>query len=68
DIVCAVNLQHNCMDSKCITVACCPIQQERILTAQTKPVIHHKETPNYLLNTFSIHNYAFIHTALPASL
>ncbi|KAI5988836.1 hypothetical protein EDC04DRAFT_2873238 [Pisolithus marmoratus] len=68
DIVCAVNLQHNCMDSKCITLVHCAAQQERVLTAQTKSIIHHEETPNYFLNTFSIHNYAFIHAALPAFL
>ncbi|KAI5995504.1 hypothetical protein EDD15DRAFT_2365685 [Pisolithus albus] len=68
DIVCAVNLQHNCMDSKCVTLAHRAVRQERISTVRTKPVLRHEETPNYFLNTFSIHNYAFIHAALPACL
>ncbi|KIK10545.1 hypothetical protein PISMIDRAFT_124269, partial [Pisolithus microcarpus 441] len=68
DIVCAVNLQHNCMDSKCIMLTPRATLQERVLTTRTKPVVHHEETPNYILNTFSIHNYAFIRAALPASL
>ncbi|KAI6096497.1 hypothetical protein F5141DRAFT_961529, partial [Pisolithus sp. B1] len=64
DIICTVNLQHNCMDSKCIMLAHHTTHQERVLPTQTKPIIHHKETPNYFLNTFFIHNYAFICTAL----
>ena len=56
------------MDSKCVKLARIAIRQERIATARTKPVICHEEAPNYFLNTFSIHNYAFIHAALPASL
>ncbi|KIJ05398.1 hypothetical protein PAXINDRAFT_61560, partial [Paxillus involutus ATCC 200175] len=42
--------------------------QERVLTRQTKPVIRHELTGKYLLNTYSIHNYAFIHATLPSSL
>jgi hypothetical protein len=56
------------VDSKCIKLAQIAICQERISTAQTKPVICHEEAPNYFLNTFSIHNYTFIRAALPASL
>ncbi|KAI6156015.1 hypothetical protein BKA82DRAFT_4326857 [Pisolithus tinctorius] len=39
---------------------------ERVLTTRTKPVIRHELTGKYLLNTYSIHNYAFIRTALPS--
>ncbi|KAI6102394.1 hypothetical protein EDD16DRAFT_1457727, partial [Pisolithus croceorrhizus] len=68
DIVCAVNLQHDCMDSKCITLTPHATLQERVLTTREKPVIHHKKTPNYFLNTFSIHNYTSICAVLPVSL
>jgi hypothetical protein len=56
------------MDSKCVKLAQIAVRQERIPTARTKPVICHDEVQNYFLNTFSIHNYAFIRAALPASL
>ncbi|KAF8837378.1 hypothetical protein BDN67DRAFT_909323, partial [Paxillus ammoniavirescens] len=68
DIICGVNLQHNCTDSKCTQLVHHTIRQERVLTRQTKPVIRHEPTGKYLLNTYSIHNYAFIHAALPSSL
>jgi hypothetical protein len=56
------------VDAGCVKLTQIAIRQERTLTARTKPVICHEETPNYFLNTFSIHNYAFIRAALPASL
>ncbi|KAH7881952.1 hypothetical protein F5I97DRAFT_1991269, partial [Phlebopus sp. FC_14] len=64
DIICGINLQHSCTDSKCIQLAHHIIQQERALTKQTKPMIKHEPTDKYLLNTYSIHNHAFIHTTL----
>ncbi|KAI9463504.1 hypothetical protein HD554DRAFT_2124595 [Boletus coccyginus] len=68
DIVCAVNLQHNCTDSKCIALSHRTIQQERVSTTRTKAVIRHEDTPDHFLNTFSIHNHVFIRAALPALL
>ncbi|KAI6140155.1 hypothetical protein BKA82DRAFT_97127, partial [Pisolithus tinctorius] len=67
-IICGVNLQHNCADSKCIQIIHRTTRQERVLMTRTKPVIRHELTGKYLLNTYSIHNYAFIHAALPLSL
>ncbi|KIJ11663.1 hypothetical protein PAXINDRAFT_84194, partial [Paxillus involutus ATCC 200175] len=68
DIVCAVNIQHDCIDSDCTEVIRLVVRQERAETMRTKPVIHHKLTPKYLLNTYSIHIYAHIYAALPSSL
>ncbi|KIK76179.1 hypothetical protein PAXRUDRAFT_96144, partial [Paxillus rubicundulus Ve08.2h10] len=68
DIVCTVNVQHNCIDSDCTEVVGSIVQQERAETTQMKLVIRHKPTPKYLLNTYSIHKYAHIYAALPSSL
>ncbi|KAG0693203.1 hypothetical protein DFH29DRAFT_1007548 [Suillus ampliporus] len=68
DIVCAVNLQHNCLDAKCTDLSTKHVWQERTQTDQTTSIIEHRPSPHYLLNTFSIHNYEHIHSLLPESL
>ncbi|KAF8417184.1 hypothetical protein L210DRAFT_3616068 [Boletus edulis BED1] len=68
DILCGVNLQHNCIDAKCTKLVNRAIQQERTLTQRTKRIIQHEPTPKYFLNTFSIHNYSLIRAVVPPSL
>ncbi|KAG2130194.1 uncharacterized protein EDB93DRAFT_1332111 [Suillus bovinus] len=53
DIICTVNLQHNCIDSKSI---------------QTKPVVDHQPTPYFFLNAYSIHNCDLIQLVIPEAL
>ncbi|KIK97317.1 hypothetical protein PAXRUDRAFT_136502, partial [Paxillus rubicundulus Ve08.2h10] len=65
DVLCRVNIQHNCVDSKCTKLVSCAIQQGT-LTQQSKHIIQPEPTPKYLLNTFSI--YSFILAVLPPSL
>jgi hypothetical protein len=66
--VCAVNLQHNCLDAKCTNLSTKHVWQERTQTDQTTSILEHQPSPHYLLNTFSIHNYQHIHSFLPESL
>lgn len=64
-----MNIQHNCLDSKCSTIAAQPRKQERVTSeTRTLPILQHTESPLYLLNTHSIHNYQQIHDALPDDL
>ncbi|KAF8840947.1 hypothetical protein BDN67DRAFT_1048545, partial [Paxillus ammoniavirescens] len=68
DVICGVNLQHNCTDSKCTQLIHRTVRQERTVTRRTKPAIRHELTGKYFLNTYSVHNYAFIRTTLPSFL
>ncbi|KAH7904810.1 hypothetical protein BJ138DRAFT_977676, partial [Hygrophoropsis aurantiaca] len=68
DVVCAVNVQHNCADSHCVDTSYTPLHQERLMTSQTKPIVKHHSTPHHILNAFSIHNYNHIHSVIPEHL
>ncbi|KAG1851927.1 hypothetical protein F4604DRAFT_1883535 [Suillus subluteus] len=68
EIVCVVNVQHDCVKSQCTETNQCHIHQERMETARTKSVIQHKSSLFYLLNAYSIHNYAQIRSVIPPSL
>ncbi|KAI6138558.1 hypothetical protein BKA82DRAFT_158153 [Pisolithus tinctorius] len=68
DVICVANVQHNCVDSKCASFVNRAIRQERSETTQVRKAVRHEPTRKYLLNTYSIHNYAHIRRALPPSL
>ncbi|KAG1855245.1 hypothetical protein F4604DRAFT_2042442 [Suillus subluteus] len=68
DLICIVNLQHNCVDSRCTDFDQKPIRQERTETSQTKALIQHKPTPKFFLNVYSIHNYEHILLVIPDTL
>lgn len=63
--MCSVNLQHNCVDAKCGISQWKPICQECMQTSRTLATVDHKPTPEFFLNVYSIHNYAYIHDSLP---
>ncbi|KAH7931055.1 hypothetical protein BV22DRAFT_999145, partial [Leucogyrophana mollusca] len=67
-IVCAVNIQHNCIDSQCIDTSQKKARQEHFETSKTTTIITHKPTVHYLLNTYSIHNYTHIRSVVPENL
>lgn len=68
DIVCSVNIQHNCIDSNCTNTAQQPVYQERTLTSRSRSIVQHKLTPHYFLNAYSIHNYDYICLVTPDAL
>jgi hypothetical protein len=68
DIICTVNLQHNCINSKCIDMCQQHMHQEQMKTTQTKPVVDYQPTPYYFLNAYSIHNCDFIRLVIPEAL
>ncbi|KAG1872268.1 hypothetical protein F4604DRAFT_1881049 [Suillus subluteus] len=47
DIICAVNIQLNCLDSQCTDIQQQPVHQERIETSRTKATVKHKSMPTF---------------------
>ncbi|KAH7918288.1 hypothetical protein BV22DRAFT_1024813 [Leucogyrophana mollusca] len=68
NILCAVNVQHNCLNSRCVNTLDKQLRQERITTSRTTPTVKHHPTPHYFLNVHSIHNYAHILSVIPENL
>ncbi|KAG2063960.1 hypothetical protein BDR04DRAFT_989376, partial [Suillus decipiens] len=68
DIICTVNLQHNCIDSKCVDMCQQHLHQEWIQTIQIKPVVDHQPTLYFFLNAYSIHNCDLIQLIIPEAL
>ncbi|KAG1807724.1 hypothetical protein EV424DRAFT_1283807, partial [Suillus variegatus] len=68
EIICIVNIQHDCVKSQCTDTSQCHLRQERTETTHTKSIIQHKSSLFYLLNAYSIHNYAQIQSVIPPSL
>ncbi|KAH7919605.1 hypothetical protein BV22DRAFT_968262, partial [Leucogyrophana mollusca] len=68
DVVCTINVQHNCIDSQCVDTRQQPVPQERLESTVTKTVLQHKSTPHYFLNVYSIHNYVHIQSIIPTAL
>jgi predicted ABC-class ATPase len=52
DLLCTVNVQHNCAEQHCKATGHRDIYQERQLTTHTQPTVAHNRVPNDLvLNT-----------------
>ncbi|KAF8602667.1 hypothetical protein BDV93DRAFT_429072, partial [Ceratobasidium sp. AG-I] len=68
DIVCAVNLQHNCIDSGCFETRSESILKEREITSYQHKRVNHLDTSHFLVNTQSLHNSNHISNALPLAL
>ncbi|KAG1723624.1 hypothetical protein EDB19DRAFT_1609815, partial [Suillus lakei] len=65
DIICVVNLQHNCLDSQCTDIHQKLVRQEWIDTSRTQATVKHQSTLNFFLNVYSIHNYNHIQHIVP---
>ena len=66
--MCCVNIQHDCERASCTGTIEQPVRQERQATALRRSLIQHTDSRSYLLNIFSIHNYAYIASVVPTSL
>ncbi|KAI0311058.1 hypothetical protein OF83DRAFT_1046293, partial [Amylostereum chailletii] len=51
DVICLINVQHNCAAEKYDTSAHVRIRYERDLSTQTRPAVRHYMPTNLLLNT-----------------
>ncbi|KAH7905869.1 hypothetical protein BJ138DRAFT_1094753 [Hygrophoropsis aurantiaca] len=68
NIICTVNVQHDCMKSDCNSTHQIFERQERLLTTRTKNMIDHKPTNSYVLNSYALHNYRWIAACIPPAL
>ncbi|RDX41700.1 hypothetical protein OH76DRAFT_1489271 [Lentinus brumalis] len=68
DILCAVNVQHDCFHAKCTATGTRGLTQEREITSRTRTIVQHKDESHYILNTLGLHNQRYIRMAVPASL
>jgi len=64
----ALNVQHDCHSGECAEYEQVPVRQERELTSVFRTILDHSDTPMYILNTHSLHNYSIIACILPNSL
>src|SRR6266576_1137853 len=68
DVVCCVNVQHDCEQANCTSTIERPVLQERQAAALRRSLIEHTDSRSYVLNVFSIHNYTYIASIVPTSL
>ncbi|KAJ8086260.1 hypothetical protein PM082_005083 [Marasmius tenuissimus] len=68
EILCALNVQHDCYSGDCVSYKETPVRQERQLTSLSRSIVDHSNTPFYILNTHSLHNYSIISGLLPTNL
>ncbi|KAM6489231.1 hypothetical protein JOM56_015401, partial [Amanita muscaria] len=68
DVICCVNVQHDCAYSKCVHFQQQAVHQDRLESTVSRSVIQHADIHRYVLNVFSIHNYKHISVTLPPSL
>ncbi|KAI5983205.1 hypothetical protein EDD15DRAFT_2111406, partial [Pisolithus albus] len=68
DVICAVNVQHDCIISCCTSTRTVLEKQERSITSRTKDLINHAPTNAYIINTSSLHNYQWIKAVVPSTL
>ncbi|KAK1221232.1 hypothetical protein PQX77_009237 [Marasmius sp. AFHP31] len=68
DIICAVNVQHDCHSGGCTSFTQAPIRQERTLTSRARLVLDHSDTALHILNTHSLHNHSIIAQLIPSPL
>ncbi|KAH0825731.1 hypothetical protein J3R83DRAFT_9938 [Lanmaoa asiatica] len=67
-VVCIVNIQHNCIDLKCMNMGTKSVWQERMETSRTTSVVNHKPSRNFFLNTYTLHNNVHLHALVPPNL
>src|ERR1700722_16531230 len=68
DVICVVNVQHDCSSSECHETTLVRTRQERTESDHMSQLIVHKDTKRFVLNTNSLHNYQAIALTLPADL
>lgn len=67
EILCTVNIQHDCASSgsDCHSIRNVKEWQERSETTKSRRLVNHASTNAYVLNTFSLHNYQHITATIP---
>ncbi|KAK7007081.1 hypothetical protein R3P38DRAFT_3325555 [Favolaschia claudopus] len=61
DLICTVNVQHNCRDNNCATTTSVPVFQERVKTSQTAArVAHTQNVDDIVLNTAQMRDAVYV--------
>ncbi|KII92051.1 hypothetical protein PLICRDRAFT_75950, partial [Plicaturopsis crispa FD-325 SS-3] len=68
DVLCVVNIQHDCSTGGCTTAGSQIVRQEREDTTRTRMTVLHKDELHYVVNMNALHNHQFIRSALPPAL
>ncbi|KAI6008574.1 hypothetical protein EDC04DRAFT_2581978 [Pisolithus marmoratus] len=68
DVICVVNVQHDCITSSCTSTRTVLEKQEHLVTLRTKDLIDHAPTNAYIINTSLLHNYQWIKAVVPSML
>ncbi|KIJ35211.1 hypothetical protein M422DRAFT_84550, partial [Sphaerobolus stellatus SS14] len=56
EIICSLNVQHDCYTAKCEATGVRQVVQEREKTEQIVSFIEHKPEDIFVLNLFTLHN------------
>ncbi|TBU58803.1 hypothetical protein BD310DRAFT_785140, partial [Dichomitus squalens] len=65
DIVCVINVQHDCSRARCTTDGKKTIRQEREDTTQSRTVVSHTNSTLYVVNLQALHNQHWMRLTLP---
>ncbi|KIO06283.1 hypothetical protein M404DRAFT_55005, partial [Pisolithus tinctorius Marx 270] len=65
NVLCIINIQHDCASSRCTGVQVVGERQENNETTRMKMIINHAPTNAFLLNTHALHNYRRITAVMP---
>ncbi|KAL0568972.1 hypothetical protein V5O48_013001 [Marasmius crinis-equi] len=68
DIICTLNVQHDCHYGECTNSKQQVVGQERLETSRSRPVVDHTDVQRFILNTHSLHNHSTISRLLPSFL
>ncbi|KAF8879795.1 hypothetical protein BD779DRAFT_1446717, partial [Infundibulicybe gibba] len=68
NILCTINIQHDCPSGKCDGIKMIPITQERLEAKKTRHTVIHSDSNIFILNTHSLHNYEYIRAVVPPHL
>ncbi|EJF55583.1 hypothetical protein DICSQDRAFT_17584, partial [Dichomitus squalens LYAD-421 SS1] len=68
DLICVINVQHDCWRAKCSSDGKRTVRQEREDTSRSRPVVSHANSELYIVNTQALHNQRWIRVALPTHL
>ncbi|TFY81246.1 hypothetical protein EWM64_g2769 [Hericium alpestre] len=68
DIICSVNIQHDCHKGGCKATQKEYRMQERLITAQSRLLVQHSDNIHFIVNMHALHNHKQIRKALPSHL
>jgi hypothetical protein len=68
DVLCIVNVQHDCYSCKCNGIQHSAVRQEREKIGNTRALVDHNPEARFVVNIHSIHNYKLIAAVVPQDL